>query len=547
MKKFLSLLSLFFYAACFSQSVSINTATYSAEQLINKILINSPCASGTNVKFKTGSQYGSTNGIGYFENTNANFPFSNGVVLSTGDVTKIPSPNNTILIDGNTTWTGDTDLEANLLSQSGITINSVNASYIEFDFQPKTPNFDFSFLFASEEYGTSQCNFSDAFAFLLKDVTAGGSNINLAVIPNTTIPISVETIRDNTYNTNCPSANPSYFGAFNGSGFGPAINFNGQTIPMIASATGLNTNHIYHIKLVIADGGNDTGYDSAIFIKANSLNIGQNVLGLDYTDANKTAICPRTTLPILSAASLSAGTTFVWKKEGIAFSPAQTGATLNLNTIIPLISSGNHTYSITYKEPDCTEITDEISVEIYPTIGAIASIPNIYICDTGADAYDFDLTKNTSIILAGTNKSTNAVGILDDLHAGTIISYHLTNADAIGNTAPIASFYTILSSESGKIIYVRIQNPTTLCYEIRSFELQIVPPPTIATNPNNLTLCARNTTDVTLKANFNLTPQKSSILGLQNTTYNIISFHSSLAGANNKTNIIISYQLVYYG
>jgi hypothetical protein len=40
--------------------------------------------------------------------------------------------------------------------------------------------------------------FFRCFAFLLKDVTAGGSNRNLAVIPNTNIPVSVETIRDNT-------------------------------------------------------------------------------------------------------------------------------------------------------------------------------------------------------------------------------------------------------------------------------------------------------------------------------------------------------------
>jgi hypothetical protein len=83
--------------------------------------------------------------------------------------------------------------ENNLLSQSGITINSINATYIEFDFQPKTPNFDFSFLFASEEYGTSNAIFQ-MLLLLLKDVTAGGSNRNLAVIPNT-IPVSVETIR----------------------------------------------------------------------------------------------------------------------------------------------------------------------------------------------------------------------------------------------------------------------------------------------------------------------------------------------------------------
>jgi hypothetical protein len=118
----------------------------------------------------------------------------------------------TVLSDGSNSWTGDTDLENNLLSQSGITINSINATYIEFDFQPKTPNFNFSFLFASEEYGTSQCNFQ-MLLLLLKDVTAGGSNRNLAVIPY--IPVSVETIRDNTYNSNCPSTNPNYFGAYN--------------------------------------------------------------------------------------------------------------------------------------------------------------------------------------------------------------------------------------------------------------------------------------------------------------------------------------------
>jgi gliding motility-associated-like protein len=538
MKKIKLLLLLFFHIGTFSQTVSINTTTYTVDQLINQVLINSPCVSGTNITFKTGTLFGSTNGIGYFETSNPNFPFSNGVVLSTGDVTKIPGPNNTILSDGNSAWSGDTDLETNLLSQSGITINSLNASYIEFDFQPKTPNFDFSFLFASEEYGTSQCNFSDAFAFLLKDVTAGGANINLAVIPGTSTPVSVETIRDNTYNSNCPSANPGYFGAFNGSGFGPAVNFNGQTIPMIASATGLNTTHIYRIKLVIADGGNNTGYDSAIFLKANSFNIGQNVLGLDYTAANNMAICPGTILPTLSATSLSPGTTFVWKKEGVAFSPVQTGTTLDLNSVLPLIGSGIHTYSVSYIEPGCTEVTDEIKVQILPTIGAIATVPNIYTCDTGAASYDFDLTKNTTIILAGPNQSTNATGILDNLPTGTIISYHLTNADAVANVAPIPSPYSILNSENGKTVYVRIQNPTTLCYEIRSFQLQIVASPIIAAIPNDTTLCARNITDAPPKANFNLTAQKASILGLQDPAYNILSFHSSLAGANNNTNII---------
>jgi hypothetical protein len=198
----------------------------------------------------------------------------------------------------------------------------------------KTPNFDFSFLFASEEYGTSQCNFQ-MLLLLLKDVTAGGSNRNLAVIPNTNIPVSVETIRDNTYNSNCPSTNPNYFGAYNFNGFGPAINFNGQTVKMTA-ASGLDITHTYRIKLVIADGDRNVEYDSAIFLKL-------TVLILDkmfwvYTAANNKAICPSTILPTLNATGLSTEP-LLYGKGGLPFSPAQTATTLDLNTLLPLISS----------------------------------------------------------------------------------------------------------------------------------------------------------------------------------------------------------------
>lgn len=538
MKKTLIFILLMVLYTGHSQSVTVNTTKYTIDQLVNQVLVNSPCGLGTNVTSKTGTAYGSSNGIGYFENTNPAFPFSNGVVLTTGDVTKITSPNSSILSDGIPAWLGDSDLEDNLLSQSGITINSINASYIEFEFKPKTPNFDFSFLFASEEYGTSQCNFSDAFAFLLKDVTDGGTNVNLAVIPNTPLPVSVETIRDMAYNPNCPSANASYFGAFNGGGFGPAINFNGQTVSMLASATGLDITHVYRIKLVIADGGNNTGYDSAIFLEANSFNIGQDVLGLDYTAANNRAICPGNTLPILSAAGLEPGTVFLWQKEGVALSPPRTGATLDLNTLLPSIGPGIHIYSVAYNEPGCTDVTDEIIIEILPTIGVIATVPTIYACDSGASSYDFDLNKNTTIILAGPNQSTDAAGILDDLPADTIISYHLTDADARGNNAGISILQTISSTESGKQIFVRIQNPNTLCFEIRSFQLLIVAPPQIANTPADNILCSRNLSETPLKANFNLTSQIASIIGSQDTSYNILTFHSSSTGANDNTNVI---------
>jgi hypothetical protein len=138
---------------------------------------------------------------------------------------------------------------------------------------------------------------------------------------------------------------PNYFGSYNFNGFGPAINFNGQTVKMTASASGLDITHTYRIKLVIADGDRNVEYDSAIFLEANSFNIGQNVLGLNYTAANNKAICPSTILPTLNATGLSTGTTLYGKRR-LPFS--QTATTLDLNTLLPLISSGIHNYSVSY-------------------------------------------------------------------------------------------------------------------------------------------------------------------------------------------------------
>jgi hypothetical protein len=66
------------------------------------------------------------------------------------------------------------------------------------------------------------------------------------------------------------------------------------------------------------------------------------------------------------------------EKGGLPFS-AQTATTLDLNTLLPLISSGIHNYSVSYIEPGCAEVTDEITIEIYPEIRVIPIVPPIYV------------------------------------------------------------------------------------------------------------------------------------------------------------------------
>ncbi|WP_223302257.1 choice-of-anchor L domain-containing protein [Flavobacterium branchiophilum] len=169
MKTLTTLLALLLTMTTFSQSITVNTNTHTVPELVNNVLINSNCVSGSNISWSTGTQFGSTNGIGYFQNTNPNFPIQSGVILSTGNVLNAGGPNSSSLNDGNAAWTGDTALE-NTLAQSNITMHSVNASVLEFDFTPISANFSFDFVFASEEYGNFQCQFSDAFAFLLAHI-----------------------------------------------------------------------------------------------------------------------------------------------------------------------------------------------------------------------------------------------------------------------------------------------------------------------------------------------------------------------------------------
>jgi hypothetical protein len=98
----------------------------------------------------------------------------------------------------------------------------------------------------------------------------------------------------------------------------------------------------------------------------------------------------------------------------------------------------------------------------------------------------------------------------------------------------IATSHTISTAENGAVIYARIKNPTNACFETRSFALRIVDSPTISTIPSD-NPCTRNASEAPLKADFNLTAPINAVLGSQDRSYNILTFHSTEAGANNNT------------
>ena len=271
--------------------LTASTTQYTTEQLVTNLLVNNPCVTISNVTSSTGTNFGSTNGIGSFVNTNPSFPISHGIVLSTGNAISVSGPNTTTVSEGSSNWPGDPDLESIVTIATGQVMNGKNATTLEFDFTSLNEFMSFNFLFASEEYGTFQCSFSDAFAFLLTDEITGITT-NLAVVPGTNVPVSVVTIRNDLYNSGCPSANPAYFGAYNDE-FASATNFNGQTVLMTASST-LIPNHPYHIKLVVAD-RQDTLLDSAVFIEAGAFAVGppqcnDKINLVAFVDANNNGV-----------------------------------------------------------------------------------------------------------------------------------------------------------------------------------------------------------------------------------------------------------------
>ncbi len=512
MKKVFCLLLFLSTLTSFSQAITVSTDK-SIDDLVNNVLINSPCISTEAIKSSTGTKVGS-NGIGYFENTNPNFPMKSGVILSTGNALKAVGPNdtNTVLSDGSNEWDGDKDLE-DAMEKAGIKMKnkSKNATVLEFDFIPISSKFSFDFLFASEEYGNYQCDFSDAFAFLLTN-NATKETTNLAVVPNTTTPISVVTIRNKKYNSNCDNQNVTYFGRYNG-GTGAsssATNFNGTTVVLNASAT-LEINQTYHIKLVIAD-RDDFKNDSAIFLASDSFNIGQNVLGEDVTMSNGKAPCYNT--PYVIDSELDPQEYYIswYNQDGNIITAGEQKSTLTIT------NSGKYTVSYQKKSAGCSRIKDEILVEYRP-IPVVNNPIDLYKCNGGGSPYSFDLSLNTNRLKNG----------LDPL---TTVSYHKSLIEANSNTNSLTTSYS--TTNVSETIFASIKVPGNDCYVVKDFKLSAINPP-VVNPPADLSECSEENT-----FDFDLTLQDAVILNTVPTGIFKVKYFNSQVDANTGQNRIMT-------
>ena len=435
-------IQVFFFAlvvqSSYSQYINVDD-TYTANQLVENVLINSNCANVSNISV-TGSGINSSESYGFFDGNSSGFPFSSGVLLTTGTALSAIGPNSSILSEGSVNWQGDQDLEQALQIN-----NSVNATILEFDFTPLSNQFSFDYIFSSEQYlsnpSANQCNFTDGLVFLLKKANTTDPYTNLAVVPNTTIPVKSNTIRGS--GTICTPANEQYFDAFNTDQH--PTNYNGQTV-ILKAQSNVVAGETYHIKIVIADQGNNL-FDSALFLGAGSFNSTTDI-GSDRLITSGNALCDGENL-VLTATEPGLNT-YKWFKDNVEI----IGETTANYTVT---SAGIYRVEIALQGTTCI-VNGEINIE-YNALPVLQSPVKLIQCDDNNDGISvFNLTKLDNIIK------------INNPNLG-VVTYYLSQSDANSNTNPITNPNQFLNTTTNQLVAKVTNNSGCASYAIVDLEI----------------------------------------------------------------------------
>ena len=446
-----------------AQSIRIDDSK-NAVDLVQIVTNNSSCVSVTGESVNGDNFSLGQNSFGYFNNQGGSFPFKEGIILSTWSSIYSPGP----FIrepangpkSGNSSWTGDADLEQAL----GIT-NTSNATALEFNFTAITNTISFNYLFASNEYQDNfPCNYSDGFAFLIKEVGTTAYQ-NLAVLPGTNTTVSSQNVHPTieTFNSTtgpkpgCPAVNETYFGSLNTSPTNTSpINYSGQTIVMNAQTT-VVPGKTYHVKLVIADQGGYY-YDSAIFIEAGSFT-SKIELGSDRVAPNS-AICFGENFSIDT--KLPSSYIYKWFKDGSTIPiPGETNPTYQASV------TGDYRVEVEIGNSSCNA-SGEIKLEFTPEI--VLNNSTLIQCDDNGDGVSiFDLTKKDTEIKN------------NDSSLGPIVYYERLS-DAKVSVNPIQNPTNYNNKSANQIVYASVSN-TTGCSNYAELQLQISNNMIAAQNP----------------------------------------------------------------
>lgn len=573
----------------FGQQITTDS-NLSLESLIESRL-GASCVEISNISSSINGQVNGLTSYGSFNKANSEFPFKDGVVLTTG---RLASAGNTQILttlnDGDDSWGTDPDLESAL----GIT-KTVNATSIEFDFVSVANLIEFNYILASEEYNANfPCQYSDGFAFLIRPASSSGPYQNIALIPGTSIPVNTNTIHDEIVGF-CPAENNQYF---EGNNLGDT-NYNGRTTVLTASAS-ITPNVKYHIKLVIAD-QDDKNYDSAVFIEGNSFNASvdlgpdietcaQSVLldgDIDNNLANyewyrNGAIIEGATNPTYQATlsgtyrveisiELGSSSCVITDEVVLGLDTDQGSTVINdmiacddlsgdgvetfdlgskESEVLSTVPSGNYVVSFHTSQSDADNNTNALPNSYQNTTSPEPIVARIADLDNGCLAFaTFNLVVNNppqindpDPLTVCDDEGSDGVttidldGVNDQITGGDpdlYVSYHFSELDANSGDNPAFSPYT--NSNPNETLYVRVYNGNTGCYNTTTLDLSVIPNPPISSDRQWINACEE---DLDGFAEFDLSSNIDDVLqGLPASDFDI-SYHESEDDAKNGVNAI---------
>lgn len=257
--------------------IDVTTAAESgnwADYYVQNVLL------GTGVEAFNANFIGDSMQLGEFTQMNSSIDIPFGLILASGDAALAEGPNT----QGNAGTASDTNhSDPDLQAIAAQPIR--DAAVLEFDFIPQGDTIRFKYVFASEEYDEFTCaNFNDAFGFFLSGPGYAGPYTNgaenIALVPNTTIPVSINTVNQGFPGgsgtlANCTALDPNfannsiYYTSNNGANYNDTTTqYDGFTVVLEAVAE-VVCGDTYHIKLAVGD-ALDQAWDSGVFLEGGS-------------------------------------------------------------------------------------------------------------------------------------------------------------------------------------------------------------------------------------------------------------------------------------
>lgn len=240
------------------------------QELVNKVLLST----NSGIKVQKVKYIGSKEAIAEFVTKIKLMPIKQGIILSTGKAKDADGPNDSSG-SGEAVFTN-----GNNIFKPYATGETWDAAILEIDFYANTDTVSFEYIFASEEYPEFvNKGVNDVFVFLIGEKNTQNFK-NIALVPNTSLPVSVDNLNKHTNNQwfiENISWDTYKKGNYNTADFQDinaqlelsyTFQYDGLTTLLKATAN-VKPYQLYTLKIGIADVG-DNLYDSGVFIKNKS-------------------------------------------------------------------------------------------------------------------------------------------------------------------------------------------------------------------------------------------------------------------------------------